>query len=244
MCAGGPVARGSTAVSLGGREAKATQLSGALRIAPSRQHSQMAGAWRIWAQGNETYAAARDAVRVGKVSLHSNGNWQYQIGTSLQRLASPLVMSGGWLHALQIAFLISDGVLTPINDADEDARLIEVPPGTKLVLNILHSQGAAQAMRTPPKEIGGPVTFHSRLRNGRNALVTSRIMPIDALDERIIADTRAAVRTQWTGTPNPADVYLEASWHQFDATSGNAIAVIPLGPEALPMAAQTQNAAT
>src|SRR2546426_7071971 len=78
----------------------------ALRLAPARYGAQVANAWRLWVQGGEFCAAARDMARLGKVSFHSRFNWQLRAGTVVNRLAPPISLSNNWLPALEIAFLV------------------------------------------------------------------------------------------------------------------------------------------
>jgi len=208
----------------------------ALRVAPSRGGRQIASAWRFWAQGDEFYAASRDAAALGKISFHKNFKWQYRLGTTTTRLAVPLRLSLGWLHAVQISFLVEADVLLPLKRADAKVRLIEVPEGSKLVLNVLVSSETRRPVLKPPAEIGGTVLDSDRLRGGASLIVTGRGLKMDANDRSIVADVRDKLRINFTGRPNANEVFAEAAWHEFDARTGNAIAIIPVGFETIQVA--------
>lgn len=206
-----------------------------LRIAPARDGQQIASVWRVWAQGNEFYAASRDVIKLGKVSFHQNLNWQYQLGTLMRRLARPLCFSEGWLHALQISFLIQHGLLLPRNQTNGKVVFCETPVGNKLVLNLLLSSQRGIPNIEPPVEIGGTVVTSYRLRAGTSLIVTKRVLEMDGNDLKIIDDVQAKLRINVSGEtlPDPKEIYFEAVWHKFDRMTGNAIAVVPAGYHAI-----------
>ena len=199
-----------------------------IRVAPARDGKQIASAWRFWVQGNEFYAAPRDVATLGKISFHSNFNWQYRLGKAVFRLARPLRLSENFLHAIQLSFLVEAGVLLPLNQAETKVGLIEVPAGFKLVLNLLISPHSQTPGLTPPVEIGGTVLVSHRLRGGSSLITTSRILEMDANDLSIIKDIQEKIRINFTSLPNKKQVFAEAAWNQFDERTGNAMVIVPV----------------
>ena len=205
----------------------------ALGVAPSRDGKQIALAWRFWAQGDEFYAASRDAIKLGKISFHKNFNWQYRLGDALFPLARPLRLSDDWLHAVQLSFLVKAGVLLPLSQGDTRVSLVDVPVGAKLVLNLLVSLHTRKPMLTPPAQIGGAVILSHRLRGGTSLIMTYRILEMDTNDLSVIDDIQAKLRINFTSLPDSSEVFAEAVWHQFDARTGNTIVVVPVRYEAI-----------
>jgi hypothetical protein len=203
------------------------------RVAPSRSGVQIANAWRIWAQGSEFYAAARDVIRLGKISFHSNFYWRYEVGDLALRLAEPLKLTSRWLHALELVFLIDTGVLLPLTQCEAGSSLVETPEGAKLVLNLLLSSDAKGPRLSPPPEIGGHPIHSYRLRSGATLLVVARVMPLDNSNQALIAETRAKLRVNVKDNVPSANVYVEASWNEFSPRTGNVLAVIPVGTDSL-----------
>ena len=85
----------------------------AIRIGPSVDGRLLASPWRIWAQGNEFYAAGMSTIDHGRVSFHSGGNWLYTMDRRTRKLARPIEMSSGWMLAAQIQFLSAPGEVPP-----------------------------------------------------------------------------------------------------------------------------------
>jgi hypothetical protein len=204
----------------------------ALRVAPSRGGIPVANAWRFWAQGDEFYAAARDVAKLGKVSFHSNGNWQFRAGAALNRLAPASPLSNGWLLALQLVFLVDPDVMLPLDQREEGVRLLETPDGFKLLVDLLLSKGSSSVPPPLPSEIGGAMVAAHRLRNGTHLVATTRTMGLTAADQGFITDLRAKLRINFTGDPPASGFYAEATWQTFN-TEANLIGVIPVGQDSL-----------
>ena len=204
-----------------------------IRICPTRERVQRASAWRIWVQGNEAYISSRDMVTMGKISLHRNGHWLYRVGTSVRTLAPGLTYSGGWHHALQLTFLVDERAILPVRQMEARATLVEVPLGSKLVLNMLFSSKEIGAGTAPPYELGGALAWHRRLRSGAGFAVIQRILPQDRYDAQIFTDVRDKLRINLTKLPIPGDIFAEAIWQNFDSVTGNAIVIVPVTPEVL-----------
>ena len=202
------------------------------RLAPSRDGIQLANALRIWSQGEEFYVASRHNVNIGKISFHRNGNWQHRLGNGVHRLAQPLQLSGGWLHALEIVHLIGEGVLLPLNQRESAVTLIETPPMHKFLLNIIYSKSVqATNLRLPVEMYGGAVLKNMRLRSGKTLIVIGRIMPFTPEDQMAITDMREKVRVNFDKLPTANDVYIEALHHHYHYVTGNVIHIHPLGQD-------------
>lgn len=202
-----------------------------VRIAPSRGGRPVASAWRVWFQGDEFYAAARDVARHGKISFHKDFKWQYRLGALVQPLAAPTPLSERWLHALEIAFLVDEDAYLPPEQAERGVILVETPADHKCLVNILRHRDHHQRFVDPPAEVRGIVLHHFRLRAGHSIIVTGRTRPMDSDDRAVIAKVRSDLRFNVERSGDI--VYAEGMWQQFDARSGNAIAIVPVGPDSV-----------
>jgi hypothetical protein len=202
-----------------------------IRIAPVRDGAQIANAWRFWSQGDEFYAAARDAVNFGKISFHRNGNWQLRTGTVMQRLAPGLKLTGGWIHALELVYLVGDGVLLPKSQCEENVMKVDVPGLSKLLIDLIISGSSRQPSHIPA-EMRGTTLKVLGLRSGQTLMIIGRVMPFNKQDMLAIADMRAKLKVSYaTNLPAEDDAYIEASMHSFRPGQGNIIQVIPVGTE-------------
>jgi len=206
----------------------ATQL--VVRVAPQRNGQQAAGAWRIFTRGDEFYAAPRNTVQHGKISFHRGQNWQYRVGTMTTHLAKPVAMSGGWLHVLEIAFLIDQNVLLPFEQTEDSVTLIETPIDHKLLVNLLLSSDTKRPNTKPPPEVNGRILGVHRLRSGATLIATNRILPISDSDRALIADVRSKLKVQLQKQPT-SKFYVEANWCEFNPQTGNVIGIVPTGNE-------------
>ncbi len=204
-----------------------------LRFAPSRNGIQISRTWRIWVQGNEFYAACRDSVNQAKISFHSGFNWQFRFGHGVSRLAHPLVLSGGWLHCLELSFLVDSNVLLPINQRGDKVDLINTPPNNKLLINLLLWPESHSFPRQLPPETVGAVIQEYKLRDGAILRVIARIMPINNFDRNLTLETRQGLKANYSKAPTAEETYVEANWQQFSAQTGNVIVIIPVGIEVI-----------
>jgi hypothetical protein len=202
-----------------------------LRVAPVRRGQQIASAWRIWAQGDEFYAAGRDAIRLGKISFHSSDNWQLRLGAMMQRLSPGLPLSGGWRHALGLVFLIAEDVLLPRDQREDKVAAIETPREHKLLIDLLVTDSPTRRSHMP-FEIQGDVLREVILRSGRTLLVLARVLPFTVDDFAAISDMRSKLRVNFKERlPERHETYIEATLTSFVAGRGNVLQVIPVGPD-------------
>jgi len=109
--------------------------------------------------------------------------------------------------------------------------LVEVPQGSKLVLDMLFPRKELGPSTAPPVELGGAIAWHRRLRSGAGFAVIQRVLPRDRNDAQIFSDVRDKLRINMTRAPSPGDVFAEAIWQRFDPVTGNALVVVPVTPE-------------
>jgi hypothetical protein len=149
----------------------------AFRFAPALGGVQAASSWKIWAQVDEFYAAARSQERLGKFSFHGGRDWRFTLAQSVHRLVPTRMGADGWEHVLEIRFIPSPGRLLPIELIGRKVPLIDVPLNHCLAITILWAEDGAIAGPIP-REPGGPISLwgHS-LRSGAVASVTGRIVP-------------------------------------------------------------------
>ena len=77
--------------------------------------------WRVWTQGDEAYVAVRSFITVAKLSLHSNGYWQFRADRLVAAYRRPSPYQPGWTRG--------PGILVPHNDLD--MRLPYFDPRTR-----------------------------------------------------------------------------------------------------------------
>jgi hypothetical protein len=80
------------------------------RFALGSSDDQLSSAWRLWTQGDEAYLATRTFVSVAKLSMHSNGYWQFGIEKLAVPYRRPASYRTGWVRG--------PGVLIHHNDLD------------------------------------------------------------------------------------------------------------------------------
>lgn len=201
------------------------------RVAPARAGAQIANAWRFWSQGDEFYAAARNAHILGKISFHGNGNWQFQTGRMMMRLAPGLKLSGNWTHALQLVFLVGDGVFLPLEQREDGITLIEVTPGKKLFVDLVVSSNS-NVQHPIPHEVPGTLLKTLALRSGRVVKIIGRLADLTEQDFAKVAEVRANLRAGVSpSVPQQGEMYIEAALQSFHVGTGNVIQVVPVGAE-------------
>src|SRR5262245_54660187 len=103
------------------------------RVVPLRSRRPATHLWKFWVSGNEVYAVSRTSGGVGRVAIHGSGKIHFHLaGRDLQDMAPPIPLEGsGWVHALEVRFLISDRALRPARVTLKGKRWfgIEVPSG-------------------------------------------------------------------------------------------------------------------
>jgi len=207
-----------------------------VRFAPGRDGRLLCDAWRIWAQGDEVYASTRGGERLTKVSLHRD-RWFVTTATHRKDLARPLPMLGDqWLHALEIQFLCAEGSMPPVRKLEfkqsKPLIVIDVPPGCVLVVNILYgNEGVTRATPLPPELSGAVRLLQLKLRNGTAVEVLSRVVAMQEQHLRKIQEHREQRRIRVTMAEPINTMYAESMEIQGSAVAGNAIVVVPLGPE-------------
>ncbi|HEY4749699.1 MAG TPA: hypothetical protein VIH60_04865 [Steroidobacteraceae bacterium] len=208
-----------------------------LRVGPGRGKDLLTSLWRIWAQGNEVYLANRNLATRAHVSLHSTGKWFIDLGPKRIQFVPPMRLEGSnWLHAVEIAFLIGENVL-PMPEMKEvkaarPALKVEVPPGHKLVLNILYGSEGVNHDTAVPQLIMGSVLLQLTLRDGIAVAVVARVLRLSDQDRHNMLEMPKAAPKLTTVRPvSRGNVGAELINFTATETGGNVITVIPLSPE-------------
>jgi hypothetical protein len=55
------------------------------KFATGSHEAPRSAVWRVWVQGEEAYVASFMLGGGPKLSIHSNGNWQIQVGPNLSQ---------------------------------------------------------------------------------------------------------------------------------------------------------------
>ena len=199
----------------------------AIRIAPTVNGKLLASPWRIWAQGNEFYAAGMDSISHGKVSFHSGGRWVYTNGRRSRTLAKPIGMSDGWMLATQIQFMSAPAELPPALAGPIKAITVELPPRHKLVVSLFWHPEPRHRHLTPPREFSGSVLARHRLRSGYPLLVCAGIAQMSTIDLELAEDGYQKLRMTFLGSQDVAPMLrAEITQPSFSANSGNVFAVM------------------
>jgi hypothetical protein len=68
------------------------------RFAMGSPDDPCSATWRIWTQGAEAYLSIRVMTTVAKMSLHSNGYWQFAIDRMASSWRRPVPFRPGWVR--------------------------------------------------------------------------------------------------------------------------------------------------
>jgi hypothetical protein len=202
------------------------------RIAPSRKGVRIAGIWRFWQQGAEFYAASRSAIGVCKISFHRNGNCQVTIGHAIQKLTAIQSVSPDWQRIYSLQWGLSPDALIPRAGREEDVKLVDVPDGSKLQVNLLLSTSNEQVAPPVPRE-GGAFLWRTELRDGRSILLHAITRPETRYERGEIDRRRREAPIIAVAAPKRGDTYAEITWFSSRPTTGNQGVIVPLGPESL-----------
>ena len=201
-----------------------------LRVAPVRNGMQLATAWRIWTQGDEFYAAQKSSIGFSKISFHRNGNWQLAMGAHCLKLGPGMNFGHGWTLALQIAFLVDDGVSTPPHHQDDQFSEVVVGRSSRMNLNLMIAESAHVFQRGLP--ISGALVKAFLLRSGRFLVVSSELYPLSDSNFTSIRNIRTQLEVNLDSPPQEP-FYVEAVSSAFEPAGANIISVIPVGDEVL-----------
>jgi len=166
-------------------------------------------------------------AKLGKVSFHPGLNWQFRVGTAVQRLAPPLSLADGWMHALELRFLITPNCFLPIEDRERDVPFAEIAEGENLIVNILWAPDG-QAAGDIPAMMGGQAIWRHRLSGGESVAVTSRAMPMSESDTTLADEVISKLRVNFRKPPVLSDTFIEAEWMSFHPQNGNVVVIIPV----------------
>lgn len=210
-----------------------------LRVGPGRQRQPVAGLWKFWVEGNEIYATTRALGQVAKISVHASGQIHMRIESrELQQLAPPMPLgNGNWLHAFELRFLVGVGSQKPPQEKlkGTSASLINLPDDAVLILNLLVGQEGSTSSTPMPHEFSpsGEVVWMTQLRDTRPVILVGRVHAMDEVNRTAMDEIRLKLRPQVNLTKRPTrPPYLEIRQISWDPKGGNVVLVVPLGPEA------------
>jgi len=116
------------------------------------------------------------------------------------------------------------------------AFLIDVPPGTVLILNLLVGQVGCSAATDLPHELlpAARPLWQATLRDRRPVVLTARVMEMDKQNRDEIMFVRNELIPKMTfSEPLTEDPYIEVRRVVWDPKGGNVILVVPMGKEAV-----------
>lgn len=218
-----------------------------IQFAPSRQGRPLSKMWKVWAEGEEVYASCGAAGNTSRISVHSSGRIQMDMGgRGVQVLAPPLSLTEGlWHHAFELRFLIGENTHFPPPERLEGTKalLVELPPAALFLANLL-------IVREGGEEAGIPIGFgtpvvplwRASLSRERTAVLIGRVGPMTDANRGELTQLRRIVnpginlRTKAAKPP-----YLETLRVSSHPQKGNVISIVPMGDEGahvLPTASQ------
>lgn len=157
-----------------------------IRFAPSREHRPASGVWRVWAEGSEIYALARNMNGFAKISVHASGQIHHRLAEKHKQEMAPLMLlpSGTWRHAFELRFLLSAGANVPPKEREPKENkafyYIPVPAESFLCINLIIGPPRAPFDYPLPLEFGGAQPlWRIRLANGCPAVLVARMLPLD-----------------------------------------------------------------
>lgn len=189
----------------------------------------------MWVQGDETYLAARTAVGLSNISLHSSGQWFFAAGTGRSRINGPRKLIDHWAAGPRIVF---PGVpplfrLATFKDPiHRDSLVYESPPENHWRdFAVLFSEPSADpndivTLLPPNSEAIGPISLRSR---GSSWLATF-LTPMTPEQVSYISAERGKFRVTVRGGVES----LRAPWATLiqDAANGDTMIInIELGRE-------------
>jgi hypothetical protein len=213
----------------------------AIRFGPSRDQEPAASLWKIWVEGNEVYASTRNFGGTAKVSVHASGQVHYRLEKKLKQDLAPVMQlgSGPWRHAFELRFLLSDGAHSPFGEREslknKSAYLIPVPDGFLLYANlIIGSKGTPFDCPLPSEFLpAGQTLWRSRLRDGRPAVLVTRLLELDDQNREHIRYLREELKPTVTSSTTPTgSKYIELLHLHWSPGGGNVILAVPMGEEA------------
>lgn len=212
----------------------------AFRFAPGRQGRPAASFWKFWVSGSEVYATTRSTGSFAKISIHASGQMHVRLEErGLDRLAPPLLLGNGqWLHAFELRFLLSPDAYRPPKEKLKSKRafLIDVPPDTVLIMNLLVGQAGCSAVTDLPHELlpdAKPV-WQATLKDQRPVVLTARVMEMDKQNRDELNFIRHELNPKANfSEPLTKDPYIEIIHFVWDEKNGNVIFVVPMGKEGI-----------
>lgn len=206
-----------------------------MRVGPQRNGVPAAFFWKFWTSGGEVYAASRIGGHHTKISVHKSGQIHMRLGEmKKQAFFPPTLLSNGWMHAIEIRFLIDkDSSLPPIEFLEmkgkEEALLFDVPDGAVLLLNLMFGV----AGMNPPTEFAGAARiWEASLPDGRVVQLVGRLVPMNRENAEKIQRVRHEISPQanFKGELTGAPPYMECE-HAHWGPGGNVLCVVPMGTE-------------
>jgi hypothetical protein len=173
-----------------------------------------------------------------KISVHASGQIHMRLeGKDLNQLAPPLLLGNGqWLHAFELRFLLSPDAYGPPTEKLKSKRalLIEVPPDTVLIMNLLVGQTGCSAATDLPHEFlpSAEPVWQATLKDQHPVVLIARVMELDEQNGDEIKFIRHGLNPKVNfSKPLTEAPYIEIRRVVWDAKGGNVILVVPMGKE-------------
>ncbi len=219
----------------------------AIRFAPGLDQEPAVWFWKVWTQGSEIYAVARNPLGIVKISVHASGQIHVRLGTKLKQNLAPLsrLGVGPWFHAFEIRFLLSEGANAPPRQREflkkQKAYVIPVTKGFVPHVNLIIGDSGTPLDSPLPSEFsGGQAMWRARLRNGRPAVLVGRMLKLDNQNRDHIKHYRETLKPTVTFSRAHKNPYIELC-HFLWSAGGNVILIIPMGDEAIRFEQESPN---
>jgi hypothetical protein len=147
--------------------------------------------WRVWASGEEAYLSVRFMTRVAKLSMHSDGNWQFNAATVNRKWRRPREFRPGWTQGPAVS-VPHTNVARPLEldqaNVHPDVAWFGPPSaGNKLLFTLLFAQPAVSTddwrqVTRPDDQVAAVVP----LRDGSHMYVSLRQAQMTEFERRSV----------------------------------------------------------
>lgn len=191
------------------------------RFAMGSPDDPCSATWRLWTQGDEAYLAARAMSSVAKMSLHSNGQWQFRVDKKVSNWRRPKPFRPGWIIGPIIVIphnnLARRLPYVDPNPTEKIAWLEQPASGMVAEVKVLIAGPAATFGKWTPTDEPGCVSLATlAFRHSGQLRVVRQDRPLLPAESDQISIRRSILETKsvTTGTPYGISLFTVAS-HQF-----------------------------
>lgn len=209
-----------------------------IRFAVGRGSDLRSSVWRLWANKNDLFLAARSMAGLSKFSFHASGVWRYAVVSQVPRPAlgrwtRPRPSIEGISTAVDIIvpdFQVPNAFLDEMPPAQKKLELIEGPAkGTKQIIRIFLAGKdftEADALSVPRS---APISFYGQVPLLREVAWLVSYSDLQKPEEREYLD-RLASTTRISLTPGSSPDGMKVQMHILEGSVYPTLIDVQLGP--------------